>query len=346
MVKILKILINIIFRFKIDFKFTKRICLYGLYLQKTYRTLLDFNNFKKILMELGGDISSKKFLLAVSGGADSMVLASLFKIGDLKFEIAHVNYHFRDEDSNLDQKIVEDFCKKNDIKFHLKDISEEEKSQMKSLQNWAREVRYDFFFNLLVKENLDFIVTAHHLNDDLETFIINLSRGSGIKGLCGIPKNENRILRPLLSFSKSEIYAFAEENKIDFREDKSNQKDDYLRNKIRNQIVPKMEEVFPNFLEKFGESLGYLDTVNQFFQEEIQKTFDEIFVEGNESEFTLNKTILLKKHKTIIIEIIRKLGFAGIEIEKIMSAENGKFFRSSTYEITIKRKEIFCKKRD
>ena len=308
--------------------------------------MLDFNNFKKILMTLGEDIPSKKFLLAVSGGADSAVLSHLFRVSGFEFQIAHVNYHFRGEDSNLDQKIVQDFCKKNNIIFHLKDISEEEKTEMKSLQNWAREVRYDFFFNLLEKENLDFIVTAHHLNDELETFIINLSRGSGIKGLSGIPKNENRILRPFLTFSKSEIYAFAEENNIDFREDKSNQKDDYLRNKIRNQIVPKMVEVFPNFLEHFGESIVYLATVNQFFQEEIQKTFEEIFIDGNEYDFTLNKEILFQKHKTIIIEIIRKLGFTGIEIEKIMSAENGKFFRSSTHEITIKRKEIFCKKRD
>ena len=307
--------------------------------------MLDFNNFKKILMTLGENIPSKKFLLAVSGGADSAVLSHLFRVSGFEFQIAHVNYHFRGEDSNLDQKVVEDFCKKNNIKFHLKDVSEEEKSQMKSLQNWAREVRYDFFFKLLEKENLDFIVTAHHLNDELETFIINLSRGSGIKGLSGIPKNENRILRPFLTFSKSEIYAFAEENNIDFREDKSNQKDDYLRNKIRNQIVPKMVEVFPNFLEQFGESIVYLATVNQFFQEEIQKTFEEIFIDGNEYDFTLNKEILFQKHKTIIIEIIRKLGFTGIEIEKIMSAENGKFFRSSTHEITIKRKEIHCKKR-
>lgn len=314
-------------------------------MQKTCRTLLDFNNFKKILMTLGEDIPSKRFLLAVSGGADSAVLSHLFRASGFEFQIAHVNYHFRGEDSNLDQKVVEDFCKKNNIKFHLKDVSEEEKFQMKSLQNWAREVRYDFFFNLLEKENLDFIVTAHHLNDELETFIINLSRGSGIKGLSGIPKNENRILRPFLTFSKSEIYAFAEENNIDFREDKSNQKDDYLRNKIRNKIVPKITEIFPNFLEQFGESIGYLATVNQFFQEEIQKTFDEIFIDGNESDFILNKEILFQKHKTIIIEIIRKLGFTGIEIEKIMSAENGKFFRSSTHEITIKRKEIHCKKR-
>lgn len=314
--------------------------------------MLDFNNFKENLEVLGEDIFSKKFLLAVSGGADSMVLSHLFRFLEsaqndkgLEFQVAHVNYHFRGEDSNLDQKLVEDFCKKNKIKFHLKDVSEQEKTQMKSLQNWARELRYDFFFKILEEENLDYIVTAHHLNDELETFFINLSRGSGIKGLSGIPKNENSILRPLLKFTKAEIYAFAEENHIEFREDKSNEKNDYLRNKIRNQIVPKMVEVFPNFLEQFSESLGYLDTVNQFFQEEIQKTFEEILISGDEKEFVLDKEKLLKKHKTIIVEIIRKLGFTGIEIEKVIFSENGKFFRSNSHEISIKRKEIYCKKK-
>jgi len=296
-------------------------------------------------MTLGENIPSKKFLLAVSGGADSAVLSHVFRVSGFEFQIAHVNYHFRGEDSNLDQKIVQDFCKKNNIKFHLKDISEEEKTEMKSLQNWAREIRYNFFFNLLKKENLDFIVTAHHLNDELETFIINLSRGSGIKGLSGIPKNENRILRPLLKFTKAEIYAFAEENNIDFREDKSNKKNDYLRNKIRNQLTPKILEIFPQFLEQFGESLSYLSSVNDFYQNEIEKTFQEILMDENEEGFTLNKEILFRKPKVLIIEIIRKLGFTGIEIEKIMNAENGKFFRSNTYEISIKRKEIVCTKR-
>jgi tRNA(Ile)-lysidine synthase len=314
--------------------------------------LLDFNNFKENLEVLGEDIFSKKFLLAVSGGADSMVLSHLFRFFNssqngkgLEFQVAHVNYHFRGDDSNLDQKIVEDFCKKNKIKFHLKDVSEQEKTQMKSLQNWARELRYDFFFKILEQENLDYIVTAHHLNDELETFFINLSRGSGIKGLSGIPKNENRILRPLLKFTKNEIYAFAKENSIDFREDKSNEKDDYLRNKIRNQLTPKIVEIFPNFLEQFGESLSYLSSVNEFYQEEIAKTLEEVLMKENEETFTLNKEKLFQKPKVLIIEVIRKLGFSGIEIEKIISAENGKFFRSSTHEISINKKEILCKKR-
>jgi len=307
--------------------------------------LLDFNSFLRNLYLLEEDISPKKFLLAVSGGADSMVLSHLFQISGFNFQIAHVNYHFRGEDSNLDQNLVEKFCSENQIKFHLKDISDEDKSKMKSLQNWAREIRYDFFFKILEEENLDYIVTAHHLNDELETFIINLSRGSGIKGLSGIPRNENRILRPLLKFTKEEIYDFAKENNIAFREDKSNEKDDYLRNKIRNQLTPKIVEIFPNFLEQFGESLSYLSSVNDFYQNEIENAFQEILISENEENFVLNKEILLQKPKVLIIEIIRKLGFSGIEIEKIINAENGKFFRSSTHEISIKRKEILCTKR-
>lgn len=314
-------------------------------MQKTYRKLIDFNNFKKNLVSLTPDLYAKNFLLAVSGGADSMVLASLFKMCDLKFEIAHVNYHFREEDSNLDQKLVEEFCYENNIRFHLRNITDEEKSNMKSLQNWARDIRYNFFFDILEKENLDFVVTAHHLNDELETFIINLSRGSGIKGLSGIPKNENQILRPLLNHSKEEIYIFAKENNINYREDKSNQKDDYLRNKIRHHITPKIVEVFPNFLAQFSESLSYLNSVNEFYQSEIEKVYQEILLSKSDDEFVLNKEKLFLQHPTLIIEIIRKLGFIGIEIDKIIRAENGKFFRSSTHEITIKKKEIICKKR-
>lgn len=302
-------------------------------------------NFKENLTLLTEDILSKKFLLAVSGGADSMVLAHCFIESGLPFEIAHVNYHFREEDSNLDQRLVEDFCKIHQIKFHLKEVSEEEKAKMKSLQNWARHLRYQFFFEVLEKEKLDCIVTAHHLNDELETFFINLSRGSGIKGLSGIPKNENKILRPFLKHSKAEIYTFANDNKIAFREDKSNLKNDYLRNKVRNELVPKIIEVFPNFLNQFQESLSHLQQANHFYQNTIEKTFEEVYIEGNDEEFTLDKEKLYQKDKTIAIEIIRKLGFTGIEIEKLMNAENGKFFRSSSFEVQVKRKELLCVRR-
>ena len=301
--------------------------------------------FLQSLYKLLPNFEEKKFLLAVSGGVDSMVLLHLFKVSGLKFEVAHINYKLRGNDSDLDQKLVEEFCIKNNIKYHLYQISEKDKKPENSIQLWARKLRYDLFFKILKEANLDFIVTAHHLNDELETFLINLSRGSGIKGLSGIPANENQILRPLLSFSKNEIYEFAKENKIDFREDLSNQKNDYLRNKIRNDIIPNLLETSDSFLKNFEKSISYLNQTRSFIEEKISAIENEILVE-NESEVTINKEKFSIQHELVKQEIIRKLGFSGEEIQKVIAAENGKFFRSKTYEIKITRNEILCSKRE
>lgn len=307
--------------------------------------MLNLKAFQDNLEKLNPDFESKKYLLAVSGGVDSMVVMDLFKTLKLQFEVAHINYALRGKDSDADEKIVEEFCKKNEIKFHLYQVSEMDQKPKNSIQIWARNLRYDFFRKIQKEENIEFLITAHHLNDQLETFLINLSKASGIKGLIGIPENENHILRPLLNFSKEEIYDFAKENNIAFREDLSNQKNDYLRNKIRNKIVPQLTEIFPDFLNQFGDSLSYLKSANYYLQTNVERSFQEILKSGDENQLVLNKEILLEKDPFIIIEIIRKFGFSGLEIEKIISAENGKFFRSKTHEIKITRTEIVCSKK-
>ena len=233
--------------------------------------MLNTKTFQQSLQKLQTDYKKAKFLLAVSGGVDSMVLLDLFKGAALNFEVAHINYKLRGEDSDEDQKLVEGFCRQNQIPFHLYQVSEKDNKPKNSIQEWARNIRYQFFRKIQQEKNLDFLVTAHHLNDQLETFIINLSKASGIKGLSGIPANENKILRPLLSFTKEEIYAYAKKNKIKFREDLSNQKNDYLRNKIRNQIVPKLLEVNENFLENFGKSILHLNQTKSFVEEKISE---------------------------------------------------------------------------
>ena len=307
--------------------------------------MLSLDNFQKNLQKLVNDFNEKTFLVATSGGVDSMVLLNLFRVSGFEFQVAHVNYHFREEDSDLDQKLVENFCENHTIKFHLKDISDEEKLKMKSLQNWARDVRYQFFFEILKKENLDFIVTAHHLNDNLETFIINLSRGSGIRGLSGIPENDNQVLRPLLPFSKNEISDFAKENKIDFREDQSNQKNDYLRNKIRNEIVPKLVETNDHFLENFQKSQEYLIQTKNFVEEKVNEIFNEISDE-KEGNLIINKTQLSKKSPIIKFEILRKYGFFdAFEIEKIVNAKTGSFFYSDDFQLLVNREELIVSRK-
>ncbi|UOE41409.1 tRNA lysidine(34) synthetase TilS [Chryseobacterium suipulveris] len=307
--------------------------------------MLTEKDLRESLQLLAPNPELHHYLLAVSGGVDSMVLLNLFQVSDFKFQVAHINYKLRGKESNLDQKLVEDFCRKNSIKFHLYEVSAKDNKPANSIQNWARNLRYDFFRKIQNQEKIEFLVTAHHLNDQLETFLINFSRGTGIKGLSGIPANDHQILRPLLNFSKDEIYEFAENNGIKFREDASNQKDDYLRNRVRNKIVPEILETAPNFLNQFGDTLSYLKSANRFIEHSVSKSFQEILVDGNDAEFTLNRKKLLQLDSFIINEIIRGLGFSRDEIEKVVNAENGKFFRSRTHEIKITRNEILCVRR-
>lgn len=305
--------------------------------------MLTTENFLQQLEEMCPHFSDMKFLLAVSGGADSMVLLYLFQRAGLNLQVAHVNYKLRAEDSDLDQKTAEDFCKKNHIPFHLYRVSEKDKKPKNSIQNWARDLRYGFFRTIQEKENLEFLVTAHHLNDQLETFIINLSKASGIRGLIGIPANENQILRPLLSFSKDEIYAFAETHEIEFREDLSNQKNDYLRNKIRNEITPKMLETNAHFLQNFAKSLEYLNQVKDFADEKVQETARELLTE-NEHGIFIDKRGFLGQNHFVQFEILRTFGFdKEKEIKKILKADSGKVFHSGTYTLFSDRDHFVLK---
>lgn len=302
--------------------------------------MLKIQTFQCCLNLLLADPHQSTFLLAVSGGADSMTLLYLFQKTGLKFEAAHVNYKLRGKESDLDQKLVEDFCMKNEIKFHLYKVSEKDRKPKNSIQNWARDLRYAFFRKTQKAENLQYLVTAHHLNDQLETFLINLSKASGIKGLTGIPANENGILRPLLNISKEEIYNFAKKNGIAYREDASNKKNDYLRNFIRNEIAPKLFETNPHFIQNFSRSLNYLNQTKSFVEEKISEIEKELITK-KDNYFTIQKEKLSTQSDLVKFEILRKFGFGDEkEIAKIFLAETGKTFRTSDYHMIIERKEL------
>lgn len=312
--------------------------------------MLSRNIFSQKLKGLIKDKKNSRFLLAVSGGVDSMVLLHLFsdfyqqQTADnrLPFEVAHINYKLRGEDSDLDQKLVEDFCRKNKIKCHTYEVSEKDNCPKNgSIQLWARELRYRFFREIQEREGVGFLVTAHHLNDQLETFFINLSRGSGLVGLAGIPADENDILRPLLAFSKEEIYAFAQKNKIPFREDISNQKNDYLRNKIRNKIVPELTEIKSDFLPQFAKSLSILGEAKDFVKSQINQILEKLTLEKNDEVWILDRKKIAQKSDFEKFEILRKFGFENeTENAKIFIAETGKKFISNNFELLINRNEL------
>ncbi|SEW48852.1 tRNA(Ile)-lysidine synthase [Chryseobacterium wanjuense] len=305
--------------------------------------MLNALNFKNQLENLIHSPENHRYLLAVSGGADSMVLAHFFnglRDSGAEFQVAHINYKLRCEDSDLDQSVVQDFCEKNHIQFHLYEVSEKDRKPKNSIQLWARELRYRFFKQIQERENLEFLVTAHHLNDQLETFIINLSKAAGINGLSGIPANENQILRPLLHFSKEEIYKFARENKIEYREDLSNQKSDYLRNKIRLEIVPKLLETNEHFLENFKKSSSYLNQTKDFVHQQIEEIENRISI-FNKYHKIVSKEKLERESRFVQFEILKKYGFnQEEEIAKIFKAENGSSFFSKDYQLIVNYDEL------
>ena len=304
------------------------------------KKLLTEKTFENALHNLLANAGSSSFLLAVSGGADSVVLLHLFHSCGLSFEVAHVNYKLRGKDSDADQKIVQDFCTENHIVFHLYEVSEKDKQPENSVQSWARNLRYGFFRQIQHSENLENLVTAHHLNDQLETFIINLSKASGIKGLSGIPASDNGILRPLLNFTKDEIYRFAEKHRIEFREDLSNQKNNYLRNFIRNQIAPRLFETNENFLKNFSKSLAYLNQTKNFAEEKIEEIEREIILKKENLVYIQKKEFSVQPD-FVKFEILRRFGFKDEkENAKIFAAEKGKVFHSPDYQLMVEREHF------
>ncbi len=311
-----------------------------------YKIVLSLLKFQNLLEQMLNQPQQKTYLLAVSGGVDSMVLADLFQLSGFNFHIAHINYHLRNEDSNLDQKLVSDFCDKYQIPFHLYDVSEVDKKPENSIQNWARELRYRFFREIQQKHNLEFLVTAHHLNDQLETFIINLSKASGIRGLSGIPQNEKGIIRPLLDFSKDEIYEFAKENQIDFREDKSNKKTDYLRNKIRHNVVPELEKINSDFLTNFSKSINYINQAKDFITESVNEKIEVLKISSNDNQIIIDKQKFSQESELMRYEILKRFDFNDEnEMQKVLTAQTGSSFFNSEFQLVINRNELIFEKK-
>lgn len=312
---------------------------------------LNLENFQKELFLLWKDYSNSKCLIAVSGGVDSMVLLWLLTnfYTDRKplFQVAHINYKLRGEDSDLDQKLVENFCRKYSIPLHIYEVSERDNCPKNgSIQLWARDLRYRFFKEVMEKENIEKLFTAHHLDDQLETFILNLSRGTGVRGLCGIPANEPPIVRPLLPFTKKQIYNFAHDNKIPYREDASNKKEDYQRNKIRNKISPVLKEINADFLDNFRKTIGFLEETKDFVEEKIEEIFKNISFEKKD-KIGIMKEKLSNQSDFVQFEILRKFGCSNnTEIKKILVAQLGSVFSSDTHKILVDREFLIISKID
>jgi len=298
-----------------------------------------FEEFKSHLINELPFLFNNKILIATSSGVDSVVLCTLCNDLGLNFSIAHCNFSLRGEESDEDAKFAKALAKLLNVDFYLKKfntISYKEKSGL-STQMAARELRYKWFDDLLI--NYDCLLTAHHLDDQLETFLINLSRGSGLGGLLGIPIINKKKIRPLLSFSKNQIVNYARENNISWREDSSNLSNDYLRNEIRNNVIPEFKKSAPDLLKKFNKSLNYLKNSKSYIQEKINETSKKIiFDEGHQVKYDIKEILRLDNLKMYLFEFFHKFGFNQLtDIENILTSQSGKQILSKTHRIVKDR---------
>ncbi|MEK9755601.1 MAG: tRNA lysidine(34) synthetase TilS [Bacteroidota bacterium] len=293
----------------------------------------------KILKNFSNKIDSIKksnFLVAVSGGVDSMVLASLFKFNNINFSIAHCNFQLREEDSNSDEKFVIEWCKAENVKIFVKRFNTRQycKENKLGIQEGARNLRYSWFKDLFKEYRFNYIVTAHHLDDQLETFLINATRGSGLNGLIGIPNESNFLFRPLLDELKFDIIDYAKQNNIEYREDISNNKNNYFRNIIRNSVIPIFKDFDDNVMLKFKTTLNNLNSTKIFVDSIIENTKKDIFITSDKSILiNIDKLKTLKPLDFFIHNLFNTYGFDYKEVIKIFDSESGKFLLSKTHKI-------------
>ena len=232
-------------------------------IDQTYHTF-----FKKYAID-----KDSKFLVATSGGVDSMTALFIAKKQGLNVCAAHVNYALRAEESDSETKLITKFCKQHQIPhFVLHENADQfaKKNQL-SIQEAARKIRYNYFNALIVEHEFNYVVTAHHKEDNIETFLLNAIRGSGTKGLSGIPSQRAHFIRPFLTTSKKEIIDFATENNIPFSIDSSNLDSKYDRNFIRNQIAPLLKERFPSFSSGFELTIENINSERVLLDQLIQE---------------------------------------------------------------------------
>ena len=295
------------------------------------------SKFEKHVASYFPFLKGKKLLLAVSGGIDSMVLMRLCIEMKMDISVAHCNFSLRGDDSDADEYFVKSQTDKLQIpifikKFDTKKIAEKEKS---SIQVVARNLRYEWFNTLLINNDYDYILTAHHLDDSLETFLINFTRGSGLNGLTGIPQQNVSIVRPLLPFSRTEIEIFAKENKVEWREDSSNASDKYLRNKLRHDVIPMLKELNPSLLHSFENTISNLQQAQSLVDDASRIVYRKVVTDTNfQKRINLTELIQLPNYNAYLYQWLEPLGFSDWEsINDLATAQSGKQIHSQNYTL-------------
>jgi tRNA(Ile)-lysidine synthase len=287
-----------------------------------------------------------KILLAVSGGIDSMVMSHLFLTSGIPVSVAHCNFKLRGKESDMDEGFVRSFASKHKINFHTVSFDTSGYAAEKgiSIQMAARELRYRWFEEIRSVNVYESIALAHNLNDNVETFLINLTRGTGIAGLTGMKPRFNYLIRPLLYASRNAITDYSVQNKIRYREDRTNSDVKYVRNKLRHSIIPLFRELNPSFDMTITETADRLEEIHEIISsyiEGIRK--NSVKVKNNMLIFSTHELKKAISGNAVLFELFRPYGLSAAQIDelkKIIKSNSGHQLLTRTHCITKNRDEI------
>ena len=298
------------------------------------------DRFDKYISENNLCSPNDKILLGVSGGVDSVVMMDLFLEKNYRIGIAHCNFQLRADESEEDQKLVEKLAMMKRVPFYTKKFETKvyARENSMSVQMAARELRYKWFDEIRSKYSYNFVAIGHNLDDVVETFFINLNRGTGIRGLTGIKPVFGDIIRPILFASRREILIYAEKRNLNFREDSSNIDTVYVRNKIRHNIIPRFNKLTPDFNKTIVETIERLRDAEIILDNAINNIKSEIIIEqsSNRILIDIDKLKVLKPVNTVLYEIIKDYGFNYKTVKNIVSNLGdtpGKKFYSATHRV-------------
>ena len=303
----------------------------------------------KIFKDKTESIKRSKFLIALSGGVDSMVLANLFIKNNLNFSVAHCNFRLRSNESEGDEKFIFNWSAKKGIKCYISRFNTTDYCKINKIgiQEGARNLRYKWFKDLKELYDFDYIVTAHHLDDQIETYLINSMRGSGLSGLLGIPEKRDTIFRPFLKILKDEILVYAKSNKVDFSEDASNSKNDYYRNMSRNSIIPKFRKFDDNVMLKFQTTIDNLNSTKIFADQVLVETKNKIFnYNSDHIKVKIDDLKNLIPVEYYVHHLFIDYKFDYKEIIKLFKSDSGKHIDSNTHKLTKNKNYLIITKND
>lgn len=289
---------------------------------------------------------ANRILLAVSGGVDSMVMLHLFKKAKYPIAVAHCNFQLRGAEAGQDEQFVADACQTLAVPFFSKKFNTQEYASENrlSIQVAARELRYAWFSTLMDDNKFDYLATAHHVNDSLETVLLKWIHGSSLESFAGIPIRNQHVIRPLLFATRNQLSEFASENAIMWRNDSSNDADDYQRNFIRHQVIPKLKEINPALESTFQHGLKKIVGELEFLKNQLEQ-WKKNHVHEKSGQVLIDKAALLNAtfSDSLLWRVVREYGFNIDQCHDMMEAmqkQSGKKFIGTSHLLTLDRNHI------